>query len=1059
MAKNQLEQYFGKDYKSNPQLIGLTAEQKSNFTLIVKKAKERGITSNHAIAGLLGIVSKESSFKATTEGSYRKTKPARIRSVFGNPRTTNYTDSEIEAFNKDDVTFFDFAYGYIAKRSKYANGKNYDTLGNDNPGDGFGYRGRGFNQLTFKNIYKKRGDGTGLDLVNNPELLQQPEPAAAVLIDYYLNSFSHLSDDVAKKAGVTKKQNSLATINSITSIETAVDMFYLATMGNMVMQNYNKILKFKSGSVLNTDGSISFPNDNLSGYTKARNRAPYFFQILTGNKLPDTLPTSNPPSDTQKKEVPPAEERPVETIEQQSSGEENTTSNPEPRNEDFNPVQLTQLFPPTIKPNPITLDAQTTNKRQRRDFLTGLGTAPLVYYNGIHIEYKDMNYFELYHEGILPAIKITFIDRNGIFKENGFPMDDTTISIFLYSRSKRLRSINMDFKISNFKDLGQNEFTIMGIVNVPEIFLRKFKSYSKKTSFEALQDLAKECELGFCSNISNSNDKMTWINTGFPNYQFIDNIVKNSYLSDESFLNCYIDFYYNLCYVDVEKELSRNNELDKMIISDGKNEFSSNPDQDEDVAPLILSTDYSVKGTNAFISEYVVTNKSTQISLNKAYLTKTKFYDSKSKELLIFDVDSITSEGDKTIIMKGKPGDENFFKNNVSNIWVGKLDKFDDEGNAHSNFNYSLIQNQINIDEISKISIDIKIPTPNFNVYILQKIYLALIKQKPGINQTSLRYKRLVGNWLSTNISFVFDGSAFFQKINLIKRELEMDEYEKEASASGQSQNKNNTEDFQDNQNELSPNDEAPNNPAPVTNNSNNPTESPAGQKPSTTSTDAPDNNLIPQPGVNTKLVYVTRSGSKYIIDSSQGLAGKRLKKIITDLTNYLKSNGYPDAYLISNGIMRDLTASSKGGGARAAGSLHGSGLALDIGYKGGPSKYDNKKGWVGPEMTLTGGKKSKWETISDNKNLASDTQLVKTIWSWVKTQNDITWGAEWGGSNLEQGIVKGHGITEFHHFEIKKSFIKQYWQPWEGDLKSLGFSSNDLVTTNELGKLYKKLV
>jgi hypothetical protein len=108
--------------------------------------------------------------------------------------------------------------------------------------------------------------------------------------------------------------------------------------------------------------------------------------------------------------------------------------------------------------------------------------------------------------------------------------------------------------------------------------------------------------------------------------------------------------------------------------------------------------------------------------------------------------------------------------------------------------------------------------------------------------------------------------------------------------------------------------------------------------------------------------------------------------------------------------------------------------------------------------MTLTGGKKSKWETIGDNKNLASDTQLVKTIWNWVKTQKDITWGAEWGNSNLEQGLVKGRGITEFHHFEIKKEYIKQYWLPWEGDLKSLGFSSNDLITTNELGKLYKKL-
>ena len=53
---NELSKYFGKDYLSNPQLVGLDANQKSNFTIIVNKAKERGITSNYAIAGLLGIV-------------------------------------------------------------------------------------------------------------------------------------------------------------------------------------------------------------------------------------------------------------------------------------------------------------------------------------------------------------------------------------------------------------------------------------------------------------------------------------------------------------------------------------------------------------------------------------------------------------------------------------------------------------------------------------------------------------------------------------------------------------------------------------------------------------------------------------------------------------------------------------------------------------------------------------------------------------------------------------------------------------------------------------------
>jgi len=827
---NELSKYFGKDYLSNPQLVGLDANQKSNFTIIVNKAKERGITSNYAIAGLLGIVSKESAFKATTEGSYRSTKAPRVRQVFGSKRTAKYKDKEIESITQDDNKFFDFVYGYIAK----SNG--FSTLGNDNPGDGFRYRGRGFNQLTFKNIYRDRGKGSNLDLVNNPELIEQPSNAAAVLIEYYFNSFKGLSNEVAQKAGITKSQNSLATINSITSVEIAVDMFYLATSGSMVVSNYNKILKYKSGSVKNSDGSISFPNDNLGGYTKARNRAPYFYQILTGNKLPDTLPTSNPPSDTQNKEAPTNEGNPQDVIEQSSSVDENSNSNAETQNQDFTPVQLTQIFEPTIKPSRISLEAQTTNKRQRKDFLAGLGTGPFVYYNGIHIEYKDISYFELYHEGILPAIKITFVDRNGIFKDKGFPTDDTTISIFLYSRSKRLRSVNMDFKISNFKDLGQNEFMIMGIVNIPEIYLRKFKSYSKKTSFLALQDLAKECELGFCSNISDSNDKMTWINTGFPNYEFIDNIVKNSYLNDSAFLRCYIDFYYNLCYVDVEKELTRNNESDKMITSNGKNEFTSDPEEDEDIAPLILSTDYSVKNTNAFISDYVVTNKSTQVSLNKAYLTKTKSYDSKSKELLIFDVDSITSEGNKTIIMKGKPGDENFFNNNINNIWIGKLDKFDDEGNAHDNFNYSLIQNQINIDEISKIFIEINLPSPNYNLYIFEKIYVALLKQKPGINQSSLRYKRLTGNWMSTSISFVFDGSKFFQKINLIKRELELDDYEKEANSSGSTQNKNNTEDFQDNQNELSPNDTAPNVPTDNENKSDNPTESANLQTETTTS-------------------------------------------------------------------------------------------------------------------------------------------------------------------------------------------------------------------------------
>ena len=125
-----------------------------------------------------------------------------------------------------------------------------------------------------------------------------------------------------------------------------------------------------------------------------------------------------------------------EDISQSSSDYTQEYSDSENQNVEFNPVQLVQIFKPIIKPNRIELDAQLSTMAQKREFLTGMGTAPLVYYNGIHIEYSDISGFELYHEGILPALKISFVDRNGIFKDSGFPTDDTTISIFIYSKSK-----------------------------------------------------------------------------------------------------------------------------------------------------------------------------------------------------------------------------------------------------------------------------------------------------------------------------------------------------------------------------------------------------------------------------------------------------------------------------------------------------------------------------------------------------------------------------------------------------------------------------------------------
>ena len=212
----------------------LSKEQKDNIAIIVDEAKKAGITNDKAIAAILAIISKESSFIPKSEKSYSGTSNARIRKVFGSRVPSS--DSELNTLKANPEAFFNAVYG-----GRYGNASN----------EGYKYRGRGLNQITFKGNYDKYAKLVDVDLVNNPEKLMDIRTAAKVAVQFAKNGVQKLND-----LGKLKSYNA-ANINDFKTSRDSTLALYHANAGAGKSVSYIKNLA---------------ENDPYGGMTKALNR-------------------------------------------------------------------------------------------------------------------------------------------------------------------------------------------------------------------------------------------------------------------------------------------------------------------------------------------------------------------------------------------------------------------------------------------------------------------------------------------------------------------------------------------------------------------------------------------------------------------------------------------------------------------------------------------------------------------------------------------------------------------------------------------------------------------
>ena len=433
---------------------------------------------------------------------------------------------------------------------------------------------------------------------------------------------------------------------------------------------------------------------------------------------------------------------------------------------------IAQIDQPTYKLPPMVLK-KTDGTQATLETTSTLGINPFFYYNGIQMDVADLKSMNLYNDGLFPKITLEFKDSKDVLKKYP-PLDDTRFEIFLNSQSTNIKSLHLRFKYESHKALSRNQYSIVGTLDIPMLYTVSSKSY-KGTSFEVLREMAKEMELGYNSNIQNTDDSMNWINTNKKIMDFIKEIVAHSYISDDSFMIAYFDYYYSLNFVDVEKEWKRDISQDKGIDGNAANRIQSTLKEEDRVMSLRLSNEKALVKTSSFISEFTFTNNSTYQSLRKGYSTDVKYYDPKSKSFLEFKVDSLTHDDKNNKSLKGQPGDKKYFEENYRTEFKGKID----DDNVHKNYNYASTQNRINLDNLVKIQCDLTLPTPNFNLYKFQKIKIIFVNDSktPIADETSMQ--RYTGEWQIIDISYIWKAGKFSQKIKAVRRELSKTNEEK----------------------------------------------------------------------------------------------------------------------------------------------------------------------------------------------------------------------------------------------------------------------------------------
>jgi len=462
---------------------------------------------------------------------------------------------------------------------------------------------------------------------------------------------------------------------------------------------------------------------------------------------------------------------------------------------------IVKIFDPTID---LSLDGNVSIE----DVEYGSGDEkldkPYKYsqYMGSYFPAININGFLFHGDGIinveidvlnfLPTITITVREQGGLFGSQHYPTDGDIIKLYIKSKNTDFKPIRQNYRILNIeptladKDGMKNIYTMFGVLDLPDISTDKIKAFPDMLSIDVLMEIAKELGLGFATNETETDDRMTWICSNVDYMDFIQNdVVAGSYKNDESFFTVFIDEHYYLNFVEVNSLIVH--ELDFPVETiHNLSQTSHLPDDDDDPikeeGEFFLSNSKVVASTPNQITAYAPINNSGNEFMDNGYRTYLQYYDKTNDEFIDEFLETLTSPdtNDSMIVQKGKDREDHTTM--LRSVYAG--DQFN--ANVHPNYYFAKIQNSYNLSELKKLGLRIHLAGINTNIYRYKICPVVIIAVQNDFLKDEIKEDEneefaidmfFSGYYVARGLRYVYSSGKFQSQILASKREYNKSQY------------------------------------------------------------------------------------------------------------------------------------------------------------------------------------------------------------------------------------------------------------------------------------------